>query len=285
MVKAATGEIVSGEDLGGATLHCSISGITDHFASTEQESFGILRDIISTLNIEDRTFPVEFDAPILKSEHLDFLSGLEIIEKENCYSLLATLTDGSRFSEFKKMFGENLIAGFGFLEGILTGFLINCGPITSADGQKGAHFVQLCDARDIPLIFLQNGQKNPPNESNVASANDLKERAKFSQSHAVARVPKISVNVGGIFGDELMTMCGPSFGPWFNFAWPTAKMSKHQPGGDAESAQFWAARMTLDEVISPAQTRNVLAKSIRFSLMNFEHNRWIRGTGKTVMRM
>ena len=127
--------------------------------------------------------------------------------------MLSCLSDGSRFREFKALFGRNLICGFAFVEGQLTGFFANCGPITAADAQKGAHFAELCDARDVPMVFLQNSSRSFDDGAERCDAATLKERAKFVQHQSVARVPKVSINIGGCHGDELFTMCGPSFVP------------------------------------------------------------------------
>jgi len=161
--------------------------------------------------------------PLSGADALNFVSGLEFIEKKDIYSVLSAITDGSRFQEFKSTYGSNLITGFAFIRGQLTGILANCGSLSSPDGQKGAHFVQLCDFRGLPMIFLQNsGRKS----EEIVDGVTLKDRAKFAQRASVTSVPKISLNLGGCFGDELMTMCGPSMTPRFIFSWPRAKMSK-----------------------------------------------------------
>lgn len=292
LVKAATGEIVTGEELGGATMHCGTSGIADHFADDEQHSFQIARDVVASLNIEEEEKETEFDPPLADPEQLDVIASLETVGRDECNVLLSAILDGGRFSEFKTTFGAGLIAGFGFLEGRLAGFLVNCGHLTAADGQKGAHFVQMCDQRDVPLVFLQNNRY-----SDVHGAEDdgvtLKERAKLAQCHSVARVPKVSVNFGGCAGDQLYTMCGPSFGPRFYFFWPGAPMSKsarigNDGGGEAvksESAQFWVSRNTGDGVILPGETRSVIGKCLHLSMLNYAGNKSVRGQGRQVVRM
>ena len=150
---------------------------------------------------------------------------MDKIGKNESFALIASITDGSRFSEFKKNFGSNLIAGFGFIKSRLVGIIMNCGPLSAADSQKGGHFVQLCDRRDIPLVFLQNSSNSFSQE--IASECDsvtLKERAKFIQCQSLVRVPKIAINVGGLLGDECHTMCGPAFEPTFYFMWPKSVM-------------------------------------------------------------
>lgn len=226
LVKAATGEVVTGEELGGATMHCSVSGITDHFAQDEEDSFTITRDVIASLNIGPSPDMVDDDPPLYSSEGLEVVAGQDVIDREGVTSLLARITDGSRFHEFKTMFGGNLICGFSHLKGQLVGWVVNCGPLTGPDSQKGAHFVQLCDTRDVPIVFLQNSSNSV---GEICDAVTMKERAKMIHMQSVVRVPKITLNVGGSFGDENYTMCGPSFDPHFYFMWPRAKMSKTNP--------------------------------------------------------
>ena len=153
---------------------------------------------------------------------------MDTIDKEACYGLIACLTDGSRFSEFKTNFGSNLITGFGRIQSRLVGIVMNCGQLSAADSQKGGHFVQLCDRRDLPIIFLQNSSNSFSRAAPAAECDPvtLKERAKFVQCQSLVRVPKIAVNVGGLLGDECHTMCGPSFQPNFYFMWPKAVMGK-----------------------------------------------------------
>ncbi len=212
----------------------------------------------------------------------------------------------SRFLEFKARFGEgHLVTGFSRINGSLVGLVANCssnnnnkGPLQAADGQKGSHFIQLCDSRDIPLVFLQNGSKLSP----AGDAWALKERAKMSQHVAVATVPKIAINVSGLYADEMFTMCGPSFRPGFHFFWPQASMAKTslatleeisgrgksqsnlkiEPG----SAQFWASRSSHDGVILPRDTRLVLGECLRLSsLHRGPKARGERGQGRMTVRM
>merc|ERR1719400_2708474 len=276
LVKAATGEVVTGEELGGATLHCEVSGITDHFAQDEEESFQITRDVVASLNLSP-TPALNDDPPAYSELGLEVIAGLEVIDKTAVMGILARITDASRFFEFKSRFGGNLVCGFGHLYGQLTGFLANAGPITAADAQKGGHFVQLCDNRDIPLVFLQNSSQSSHDQ---CDGNTMKERAKFIQCLSVVRVPKISLNVGGAVGDENYTMCGPSFEPNFYFMWPRATILMSHPETVSPEAQTepqtavkkpkkklsmfdfpagssgWAGgRVVCDAVVEPSQTR------------------------------
>ena len=250
LVKAALGEEVSGEVLGGATLHTQISGVADHFASTEKESFEIVRDVMASLNQlpdENESQKLESENPTLPSEDLDYYASLTgdpitSLDRDGIIGVLACILDGSRFQEFKGKYGDRLICGFGYIEGQLCGIVSNCSPDSSdinqqglllKDAQKGSHFVQLCNARDIPMIFLQNSgngsasTQNPENDFGDAIA--LKERGKFARCVAVARVPKITINITGATGDDHYTLCGPSFGSRFYYAWPRAIVRKYDP--------------------------------------------------------
>ena len=250
LVKAALGEEVSGEVLGGATLHTQVSGVADHFASTEKESFEIVRDVMASLNQlpdENESRKLQSENPTLPSQDLDYYASLTghpitSLDRDGIIGVLACILDGSRFQEFKSKYGDRLICGFGYIEGQLCGIVSNCSPDSSdidqqglllKDAQKGSHFVQLCNARDIPMIFLQNSgnssnsMQNP--ENNFVDAIALKERGKFARCVAVARVPKITINITGATGDDHYTLCGPSFGSRFYFAWPRAIVRKYDP--------------------------------------------------------
>jgi len=303
LVKAATGEIVTGEELGGATMHCSVSGITDHFAKDEEESFAITRDVIATLNLSSTpSLEMTGESPLYSEDGLEVLAGKDKLDRTDVMSLLARITDGSRFTEFKAMFGGNLVCGFGFLYGQLTGFLCNCGPITSADAQKGGHFVQLCDNRDIPLVFIQNGSQSL---GSFCDAVTMKERAKFIQCQSVVRVPKVTLNVGGVAADENFTMCGPSFQPNFYMMWPRATMSKSDPthitseslegkkprkpvsqfSFPISSAAWCAARALCDLVVEPNRSRQMLGRAVQVSMRQHLSLRDSRGVERGVARM
>ena len=250
LVKAALGEEVSGEVLGGATMHCTVSGVADHFASTEQESFQIVKDVMASLNelpIENDNQKSDIEKPILPNEDLDYYASktgdpILPLDRESILGVLGCLLDGSRFQEFKARYGDRLICGFGYIEGQLCGIVSNCSTVSTdtdqhglllKDAQKGSHFVQLCNARDIPMIFLQNsGNKSASMQDPVNEFGDsvaLKERGKLARCIAVARIPKITINITGATGDDHYTLCGPSFGSKFYFAWPRAIVRKYDP--------------------------------------------------------
>merc|ERR1719427_268116 len=301
LVKAATGEVVTGEELGGATMHCSVSGITDHFAQDEEESFTITRDVMATLNL-DPTPHLEDDPPLYSSEGLSVLAGQDTIDIPGVMALLARFTDASRFFQFKERFGGNLVCGFGHLYGQLVGLLANAGPVTAADAQKGGHFVQLCDNRDLPLVFLQNSSKST---EETCDAVTMKERAKFIQCQSVVRVPRITLNIGGVVGDENYTMCGPSFEPNFYFMWPRASIRQAPaspetdsppPSGkqkrklskfefSAGSAGWAAGRALCDGLLEPLTTRAALARAVQLGMLNHVCHREERGPQRSAVRM
>lgn len=284
LVFAATGEVVSQDDLGGAKMHTSVSGVADYFAKDENESFEQVRDIISGLNLIS---PKEFDPtenmPLFESTELDYFGGLNSLDLEDMKAVIARFVDDSRFSEFKSSFGKNLVTGFAKICDQLVGICANSGRLTARDGQKGAHFLQLCGARNIPVIFLQNnsGQNK---SSEYHSAEEIKETAKFAHACANLNVPKVALNVGGLGGpQDLVAMCGPSFGARFYLSWPRARYSKQELNQSVEeggfevtkkgtrfsenSAQYAASRCTIDAVILPRETRSALAKCLQISLL------------------
>ena len=307
LVKAALGQVISGEELGGATLHCSVSGITDHFAHDEEESFSIARDVVASLNLSSTpALKDQNDPPLYADDGLDVIAGLPAIDKVSVMNLLARITDASRFFEFKSMFGGNLVCGFGHLCGQLTGFLANAGPITAADAQKGGHFVQLCDNRDIPLVFLQNSSLSQDSSCDGVT---LKERAKFVQCLSVVRVPKISVNIGGVVADENYTMCGPSFEPNFYFLWPRANIQMSAPVATTETdlpindahkkprkklskfdfgsgSSGWAGgQIVCDSVIEPRDTRATVGRAVQIAMFHHVSIKDDRGAQRNVVRM
>ncbi len=218
--------------LGGAKLHTSVSGVADYFAEDEMESFRQVRDIISGLNlVTPDPIDTEEDAPVYDLTDLDHIGGQDLIGKSDMLAVIARIVDGSRFSEFKAPFGNNLITGFCKLGGRVVGIAANCGILNEADGQKGSHFLQLCDARDVPVIYLQNnngGGGGSEEDKTTKMTKAIKDSGKFAHSGANLGTPKITVNVGGLGGpQDLVAMCGPSFGARFSFSWPRAKISKH----------------------------------------------------------
>ncbi|XP_078114525.1 methylcrotonoyl-CoA carboxylase beta chain, mitochondrial [Sander vitreus] len=290
LVKAATGEEVTAEDLGGARLHAEVSGCVDHFAWEEKEAYDYTRNIVSTLNFqlpeeeedEERKRKAE-EEPLYSSEEL-----LGLAPKSYNYSLdvkmvISRLTDGSRFQEFKALYGTTLITGFAKIHGHLVGIVANDGELSYPATLKGSHFVQLCDQRDIPLLFLQNTAPTTALTLSTTQAemntNHLKAQGSMMSAVACASVPKITVVIGGCHGADSFAMCGRAFDPNFLFLWPNARVSIIAPGHagsllppDSEqvedklnrrlkeesSAFFSSSRLWDDGVILPQDTRKVL---------------------------
>ncbi|XP_013882533.1 methylcrotonoyl-CoA carboxylase beta chain, mitochondrial [Austrofundulus limnaeus] len=295
LVKAATGEEVSPEELGGARLHAEVSGCVDHFAWDEKEAFDCTRNIISTFNFqlpeEEEDTSTRGEEPRYSSEEL-----LGLAPRSYSYSLdvkmtVGRLTDGSRFQEFKARYGTTLVTGFAKIHGHLVGIVANNGALSYEAALKGSHFVQLCDQRDVPLLFLQNTAPAaaPTLSTSQAEMNSnlLKAQASMMSAVACASVPKITVVIGGCHGADSFAMCGRAFDPNFLFLWPNARVSLTAPGHagsllspdddeeeekqvetlnkrleEESSAFFSSGRMWDDGVILPQDTRKVLRDSL-----------------------
>ncbi|NWI88100.1 MCCB carboxylase, partial [Pitta sordida] len=249
LVKAATGEDVSPEDLGGARLHSQVSGCADHFAASEEEAFECLRRVISSLNWEPLPEgDAEHDSPLYSPEELLGLAPHHYGSTLPVKLILSRVVDGSRFQEFKANYGTTLVTGFGHVEGHLLGIVANNGELSHDAALKGTHFVQLCAQRGIPILFLQNTAPQPAEPTSISQAeahsNRLKAQASMMAAVACAAVPKITVVIGGSFGSDSYAMCGRSFSPNFLFLWPNARValvdSRHFPrvpeAGDSDCA-------------------------------------------------
>ncbi|XP_055933668.1 uncharacterized protein LOC129963362 [Argiope bruennichi] len=290
LVKAATGETVTEQELGGAMMHCSVSGCTDYYAESEEEAFEMCRESVLTLNSLISSKPNSYQEPLYSSNDLLLISGKDKLCKEDMYIILSRILDGSMFKEFKEKFGTNLITGFGYIQGMLVGMLANCNALTFQDAQKGAHFIQICDKRNIPLCFLQNSGKLE-DAINESSNDTLNCRAKMVAAHSCSKVPKITLCINGCYEDDNFTMCGWPFQPNFFLSWPFANISsrkiesKIKPIGkltklmDAKdiddydvlfenktSAFSRASHMLCDGIISPENTRKVIALCLEIAL-------------------
>ena len=228
LVKAATGEEVSAEDLGGAEVHTSKSGVADHFAETEEDALDMCRNIISTLNYQS-THPNKFitkevKAPLYSQEEIYGILSQDTRKPFDVREIIARLVDGSEFQEFKEKYGTTLVTGFAKIHGYLVGIVANNGILFSESSQKAAHFVELCGQRKIPLIFLQNitGFMVGKQYENEGIA---KHGAKFVTAVSTVRVPKFTIMIGGSFGAGNYGMCGRAFDPRFLFMWPNARIS------------------------------------------------------------
>ncbi|KAF7651199.1 hypothetical protein LDENG_00114310 [Lucifuga dentata] len=289
LVKAATGEEVTPEELGGARLHAEVSGCVDHFAWDEKEAYEYTRNIISTLNYqlpeedeEERRKSRAEEEPLYSSEELLGLAPLSYNHSMDVKMVISRLTDGSRFQEFKARYGTTLVTGFARIHGHLLGIVASNGQLSYEAALKGSHFVQLCDQRDVPLLFLQNTAPTPALTLSTAQAetnsNHLKAQGSMMSAVACSSVPKITVVIGGCHGGDSYAMCGRAFDPNFLFLWPNARVSMVAPGhagsllppGSEEeeemneklkeesSAFYSSGRLWDDGVILPQYTRKVL---------------------------
>jgi 3-methylcrotonyl-CoA carboxylase beta subunit len=297
LVKAATGEVVSAEDLGGAEVHARLSGVADHYAVDDAHALAIARRIVGNLNTVkspdiDLVPPEE---PAADPAELAGLVPTDLRKQYDIREVIARLVDGSRFDEFKALYGPTLVTGFARLHGIPVGIIANNGILFSESALKGAHFIELCCQRRIPLLFLQNISGFMVGRQYEAGG-IAKDGAKLVTAVACAQVPKITVIVGGSFGAGNYGMCGRAYGPRFLFTWPNARISvmggeqaasvlatvrrdNIEAGGDTWAAAeeeafkapirakyeeegspyFATARLWDDGIILPQETRRVLA--------------------------
>ncbi|WP_157015131.1 carboxyl transferase domain-containing protein [Mesorhizobium xinjiangense] len=304
LVKAATGEEVSAEDLGGAEVHTRQSGVADHYAVDDEHALATVRRIVKNLN---RTKNVSLDIqpaipPLLPSEEIHGIVPQDTRQPYDVREVIARIIDGSELDEFKTNYGTTLVTGFARLCGMPVGIIANNGVLFSESAQKGAHFIELCCQRNIPLVFLQNitgfmvGRK-------YEAGGIAKDGAKLVTAVATARVPKFTVIIGGSFGAGNYGMCGRAYSPRFLWMWPNARISVmggeqaatvlalvkregiERKGGtwsEKEEAEFRApilekyereghplyssARLWDDGIIDPAKTREVLALSLSAAL-------------------
>ncbi len=304
LVKAATGEVVTAEDLGGADVHCKISGVADHYAENDEHALAIARRCVANLNWQ-KLGQLQVRQPRAPLYAADELYGVIPAQSKQPYDVrevIARLVDGSEFDEFKALFGTTLVCGFATLHGYPIAILANNGILFAEAAQKGAHFIELACQRGIPLLFLQNitgfmvGQK-------YETGGIAKHGAKLVTAVACAQVPKFTVVIGGSFGAGNYGMCGRAYDPRFLWMWPNARigvMGGEQAAGvlvqvkreqaersgqtfsdDAEAQlkqpileqyerqghpYYSSARLWDDGVIDPAQTRDVLGLAISASL-------------------
>lgn len=297
LVKAATGEVVSAEDLGGADVHARLSGVADHYASDDTHALAIARRIAGNLNSVKRpdidiAEPVE---PLYDPAELEAVVPTDLKKQYDIREVIARLVDGSEFDEFKKLYGTTLVTGFARIHGIPVGIIGNNGILFSESALKGAHFIELCCQRRIPLLFLQNITGFMVGRD-VETRGIAKDGAKLVTAVASARVPKITVLVGGSFGAGNYGMCGRAYSPRFLFSWPNSRVSvmgheqassvlatvrrdNIEADGKSWSAEeeeafkkpirdkiesegspyFATARLWDDGIILPSETRRVLA--------------------------
>ncbi|CAL1410118.1 unnamed protein product [Linum trigynum] len=232
LVKAATGEEVSAEDLGGASLHCKTSGVSDYFAQDELHALALGRNIIKNLHMagkggvksEGHKLSPEYKEPLYDIKELRIIAPADHKQAFDIRSVIARIVDGSEFDEFKKLYGTTLVTGFAKIFGQPVGIIGNNGILFNDSALKGAHFIELCCQRNIPLVFLQNitgfmvGSRSEAN--GIA-----KSGAKMVMAVSCAKVPKVTIMVGGSFGAGNYAMCGRAYSPDFLFMWPNARIS------------------------------------------------------------
>jgi 3-methylcrotonyl-CoA carboxylase beta subunit len=292
---------VSAEDLGGADLHTRVSGVADALARDDSHALALARRALANLNRPPKAAGggAPSREPLFPVEDLEALTPVDLRRQADVHEIIARLVDGSEFDPFKARYGTTLVTGFARLSGMLIGIVANNGVLFSDSALKGAHFVELCAQRGVPLLFLQNvsgfmvGQR-------AEAGGIAKDGAKLVTAVACARVPKITLIVGGSFGAGNYGMCGRAFGPRFLFAWPNARISVmggeqaasvlatiKRDGLEAQgqswsaadedafkapiraryesegSPYFATARLWDDGIIAPSETRRVL--SLAFS--------------------
>jgi len=226
LVKAATGEVVTAEDLGGGDLHSRTSGVTDHLAEDDAHALQILRQIVGTLApVEPTPWDVEpTEEPVHPPESLYDVVPPDSRTPYDVREVIARLVDGSRFHEFKALYGQTLVTGFARIHGHPVGIVANNGILFGESAVKGAHFVELCDKRKVPLLFLQNISGFMVGRDYEAGG-IAKHGAKMVTAVACARVPKLTVVIGGSFGAGNYSMCGRAYSPRFLWTWPNARIS------------------------------------------------------------
>jgi 3-methylcrotonyl-CoA carboxylase beta subunit len=226
LVKAATGEVVSAEDLGGGDLHARKSGVADHLAQDDHHALSLARRIVANLNSR-KTVDIPLGAPrepALNPSELDGIVPVDLKKQYDVREVIARLVDASEFDEFKQLYGTTLVTGFAHIHGMPVGILGNNGILFSESALKAAHFVELCCQRRIPLLFLQNIVGFMVGKDYEAGG-IAKDGAKMVTAVACAQVPKITVIVGGSYGAGNYGMCGRAYGPRFLFMWPNARIS------------------------------------------------------------
>jgi acetyl-CoA carboxylase carboxyltransferase component len=289
LVKAATGEEVSAEELGGADVHARVSGVADHYAVSDEHALALVREIVANLGGARPELPWEPELPEYPLHDPADLYGIVPEDYSKGYDVrevIARLVDGSRFHEFKELYGETLVCGFAHLEGFPVGILANNGILFSESALKGAHFIELACKRRIPLVFLQNITGFMVGK--VYEAGGIaKDGAKLVTAVACAQVPKFTVILGGSFGAGNYGMCGRAYSPRQLWMWPNARISvmggeqaatvlttvgKADPDEirtkfEREGNPYYStARLWDDGIIDPLDTRKVLALGITASL-------------------
>jgi 3-methylcrotonyl-CoA carboxylase beta subunit len=226
LVKAATGEVVSAEDLGGADVHARRSGVADHYAQDDHHALAIARRIVANLNTRKNVDValVKPREPALDAAELDGIVPVDLKKQYDVREVIGRIVDASEFDEFKALYGTTLVTGFARIHGMPVGILGNNGILFSESALKAAHFIELCCQRRVPLLFLQNIVGFMVGRDYEAGG-IAKDGAKMVTAVACAQVPKITVIIGGSYGAGNYGMCGRAYGPRFLFTWPNARIS------------------------------------------------------------
>ncbi|NLE80907.1 MAG: methylcrotonoyl-CoA carboxylase [Rhodococcus sp.] len=298
LVKAATGEVVTAEDLGGGDLHSKVSGVTDHLAEDDQDALRIVRNIVATFGPRmPRPWEVKpIEAPAAAQDELYDVVPTDPRTPYDVHEVITRTVDAGRFQEFKAEYGKTLVTGFAHIHGHPVGIVANNGVLFAESAMKGAHFIELCDKRSIPLVFLQNIVGFMVGRDYEAGG-IAKHGAKMVTAVACARVPKLTVVIGGSYGAGNYSMCGRAYSPRFLWMWPNARISvmggeqaasvlatvRGDQAGDGEwSAEeeekfkapirqqyedqgnpyYSTARLWDDGIIDPADTRTVLGLAL-----------------------
>ncbi|NOL48606.1 carboxyl transferase domain-containing protein [Pelistega europaea] len=304
LVKAATGEVVSAEDLGGGDVHTRLSGVADHLANNDLHALELARQAVARLNLKKNNplHIIPSREPLYNPEELNGIIPVDTRKPFDVREVIARIVDGSEFDEFKARFGTTLVTGFAHIHGMPVGIIANNGILFSEAAQKGTHFIELCCQRKIPLVFLQNitgfmvGRK-------YENEGIARHGAKMVTAVSTASVPKFTVLIGGSFGAGNYGMCGRAFGPRMLYMWPNARISvmggeqaasvlstikrdQYEAKGETWSAEeeeafkapirakyeveghpyYASARLWDDGIIQPADTRRVLALSLSAAL-------------------
>ncbi len=297
LVKAATGEVVTPEELGGAEVHTAISGVADHIADDDAHAIEICRDIFGTLpamKLPLEQLPNAYEQPLYASDEIHGLIPEDSKQPVDIHEIIARITDGSRFHEFKANYGKTLVTGFATIKGITVGIIANNGILFSESALKGTHFIELCNHRHIPIVFLQNISGFIVGKTSEHGG-IAKDGAKMVHAVATANVPKITIIIGGSFGAGNYAMAGRAYSPAFLFMWPNARigvMGGEQAAGvlttlkmqnnvnqspesqaklrqelieqynNESSALYSTSRIWDDGIIHPHETRDILALTL-----------------------
>jgi 3-methylcrotonyl-CoA carboxylase beta subunit len=262
LVFAATGEVIDIEPLGGAEMHSRVSGVTDHIADDDAHALEITRRIVEHLGEPPRLrwSRAETQAPLHDPRELVGLAGVGALRGADCREIVARLVDGSRLQEFKQLHGETLVCGFAHIEGFEVGIVAGNGELTAEAGAKGAHFIELCGQRDIPLVFLVDTPGFAASDR-AGQQTVGKHGAKLLNAAANADVPKFTVITGRAHGAAYYALCGRSFKPNALLMWPGALASASPDAPEAEAGALnWARQLWCDLVVEPDETRAVLAQ-------------------------